>query len=187
MQVIRNSKAAPPGRPYPGRRPTVVVWTTVVLGVNLAFELARCVIYSAIGFSTVAVPLTGLAMLWTWSASAFLMGPVWEGRRWGWSGVVGGLFVKTAVALGFCAWLAAEAIIRDPARPRSYLPSVLITYVLTYAAVAGVLAWKTFAARGWFGIPARGAWRALLREGWWALAMTALLDVGAVVNGVWPR
>jgi hypothetical protein len=54
-------------------------------------------------------------------------------------------------------------------------------------AILGMLTVGLFQARGWFGVRPREGWRTVLREGWWALAITLVLELGALLVWMLPR
>lgn len=158
-------------------RPTAVSILVLVMLLLSVFNLFVLVV----GGSCMAGPfdidtLTALGLLgvlWTTVCCGFLVGPLASGRQWSWAGTMGGLFVKCAAG-----WSGVACMVAGPALELLPMP-------LLYSIGVTLLARGLFQARGWFGIGEREGWRTMLRRGWWALLITAVLDFSWWAGMVW--
>jgi len=182
---IANPRAPADFTSYAGK-PPVVSWATALLVLNLACETVPCTMTPAALLSRGDTSLVPVTYLWTWLASAILIWPVSEGRRWGWSGAVGLLFAKSAAVLGFLAWVAVRLPFHTAARSIDPDYAIVLAIFAPYAAAVFLLTHGLMGVSAWFGVPRRERWRVLLREGWWTLLLTGVLEAAVLIDGAVP-
>ena len=114
-------------------------------------------------------------LLWATAIALATAVPFLERRRWGWCSCAGFLFAETAsstVSLAYAPW-------------QTILNPLTWTPVVWNALVVWLVITGCFASRARFPIKHRERWRALMREGGWALASTAAVEAGTAAWMLW--
>jgi hypothetical protein len=121
----------------------------------------------------VRFPSAGVCL---WLAAVLLWAPLQRRHSQGWAVGQSVLFGRTAAACavtaGLALWLSGGG----------WLGLGLAMLPGGYVAAMLALTICFFRARGWYGVKPHEGWRTMLREGGWALGITALLELGWLVG-----
>jgi hypothetical protein len=179
LEQERGLAPKPSGDQAQKRLPTGVIGAVTLM----IMQLTSCVIFLPLvpSLYNYGAPsshdwfgITG--WFWTSLCCAFLIAPLLRGRRRAWAAVTGILFAKSTAFLGFTSFVAAE-LLKKLTRIHQ-LDLMAFGLIVSFATVLLLVTCGLFRDRLWFGVPPREGWRTMLRQGWWALTVTAFLDLG---------
>lgn len=178
----------PTGRPSRERQPIWVVLAVWFLGVHVLClplvvgflgpsifhpEVERTAQSEVATIATVLRILIAIGAFWSWAGFPMLALALSCRQRTAWSAAQAALFVRTAAVTAATAWLLMRIL-----HYRVRLSDMAL--VVAPSAALTALTIGLFSTHGWFGIERRQRWRTMLREGGWALAVTAVGDMGLV-------
>ena len=113
-------------------------------------------------------------LAWAIATACILVIPYSRRRRWAWAACTGFLFAESA---GIAAWIVLSAM-RSPETFPLYTLAQPLTWVSAGISLAAI---SSFAARADFSVERRAGWRTMMREGSWALWLTAVAEAGALL------
>jgi hypothetical protein len=153
----------------------LVSWAAVLSLLSCPIQIALPVF-----LTSAAGALLGL-LGWAWLAALTCVGPTRHRRPSGWATVQSVVFVKTGGACAFALWAVLTQV------RGGWIPTKVVLPSVVYAALGLGLTASFFQARGWYGVRSREGWKTMVRDGGWALGITALLEVGWLVGLILGR
>jgi hypothetical protein len=144
--------------------------------------------YSVYGDASLGMLAYGLSLLWTLALCVLLIRPLLRRRQWAWAAATTVLFVQCAVTAATAVLVPLQMLTTSGGHGgptgAGWLSlygfgSMLVPLLVRAALLAGI-----FSVRGWYGIRRREGWTVMLRQGWWALAVTALLSMASLLAAI---
>ena len=155
-----------------------VVAFLMVLELMCGFWIAGIGAVGLLSDGLLQAPLPRIAVaqfFWQIFLAAVLIRPLLRRHVTAWAAVESVLLCQSAAGVGRVVLMVSERTTMQ----LSATTAIILdgTASLLNLAVVGVLAVLLFRVRGWFGVGERQGWRTLWKRGWWALIVTAALDL----------